>query len=168
MQKEKIMPFDGGVIDSTPTRRIIHLSFIDSEGKERTDSYDIPDSASATDADLNAFASGIGGLSNASLYAVGVTNWYQPSVASKANALDATNDSVRDNVVILFKDAANDSFDLYIPANVEAETMVDGTENPDPAKLAGLLTLAAAVWASFEAVSVRFTERKQKNRATKL
>lgn len=162
------MPFDGGIIDATPTRRILHLSYIDSEGKTRTDSYDIPDGVSATDADLNALASGIGGLTNASLYAVGVTNWFQPSVASKANAVDATNDSVMDNVVILMKDAANDAFDVYIPANDEALTMVAGTENPDPAKLNTLFGLLGDVWASYDPVSVRFTERKKKNRATKL
>jgi len=142
---------------------------MDSEGKERTDSYDIPtDSAVATDADLNALTAELGALSNASLYAVGVTSWFQASTPSKANALDATNDSVKDNVVILFKDNANNGFDLYVPANVEADTMVDGTENPDATKLADLIAAANAVWATYNPISIRFTERKLKNRATKL
>lgn len=162
------MPFDGGIIDATPTRRVLHLQYIDSEGKPRTDSYDIPDAASATDSDLNAFAAEMGALSNASLYSVGVTAWFQPSVASKANAVDETNDSVKDNVVILMKDASNNSFDLFIPANSETLTMIAGTENPDATLLATLFSAAAAVWASYTPVSVRFTERKLKNRATKL
>jgi hypothetical protein len=163
------MPFDAQLIDVSPTRKILHCSYIDSEGKDRTDSYDIPtDSAVATDADLNALTAELGALTNASLYAVGVTSWFQAAPPSKANALDATNDSVRDNVVILFKDIANNSFDLYVPANVEADTMVLGTENPDAAKLADLIAAAGAIWATFDPISLRFTERKQKNKATKL
>lgn len=163
------MPFDAQIIDASPTRKILHVSYIDSEGKERTDSYDIPtDSVVASDAELNALANELGALSNASLYAVGVTSWFQAAPPSKANALDATNDSVKDNIVILFKDAANNGFDLFLPANVEATTMVEGTENPDPVKLDDLITAANAIWATYEPVSVRFTERRLKNRATKL
>lgn len=163
------MPFDAQIIDATPTRKILHCSYIDSDGKERTDSYDIPaDSAVATDAELNTLTAELGALSNASLYAVGVTEWFQAAPPSKLNAIDATNDSVKDNVVILFKDVANNGFDLFVPANVEADTMVEGTENPDPAKLQDLINAANAVWATYDPISVRFTERKLKNRATKL
>lgn len=159
------MPFDGGIVDATPVRRIVHLQFIDSEGKPRTDSYDII--PAATDAQINTFASETGERSNASLWNVGVTNWFYVAQPSKANAVDETNDSVMDNVVLLIKPLVGDGTDVYIPANNEAATMVTGTENPDPALLADWITAANAVITG-NPVSVRFSERSLKNRAVKL
>lgn len=162
------MPFDAGIIDSSPNRRIIHVRYIDSEGKERTDSYDIPTSV-VTDAQLNALTQELGNLSNASLFAVGFTNWFATTEGSKADAVDGTNDSIKDNVVILMKQpSSNIAFDLFVPANIEADTMVDGTENPDPSKLSTLIAAAETIWPLYEAKSVRFTERRLKNKSTKL
>jgi len=163
------MPFDAQIIDATPTRKVLHCRYIDSDGQDRTDSYDVPtDSAVATDAELNALTAELGALSNASLYAVGVTQWFQAAPPSKLNAFDATNDSVEDNIVILFKDVANNGFDLFVPANVEADTMVEGTVNPDQTKLQDLINAANNVWATYDPVSLRFTERRKKNRSVKL
>jgi len=160
-----LMPFNAGVVDATPTRRTIHLSFIDSDAKVRTDSYDIP--VAATDAEINAFANAIGGYSNASLWDVVVTGHFATGVASKANAVDETNDSVADNLVMLFKTLDNRAIDVFIPANDETDTMVVGTENPDPAKLASLVTAAQALFAGYTVASYRMSERRKKNRAIK-
>lgn len=162
------MPNDAGVVDATPTRKIIHLQYIDSEGKPRTDSYDIP--VTTTDGMMNAVAAAVGATTNASLWNIGYTNWFTTGVPSKANADDLTNDSVYDNVVILLKDPTNDAIDFFIPANLETATMVDGTENPDPTNplLAAVITAIEALWTAHTAVSVRFTERSNKNRAVKL
>lgn len=159
------MPNDAGVVDTTPVRRVIHLQFVDSEGKPRTDSYDIL--PAATDAEINTFVVETGARSNASLWNVGYTNWYYVAQPSKANAVDATNDSVADNIVALIKPLTGDGQDVFIPAPNEAATMVAGTENPDPALLQDWLDAANAI-ISGEPVSVRFSERRKKNRATKL
>lgn len=169
LNKGTVMPNDAGTVDTTPTRRIVHLSFIDSEGKLRTDSYDIP--GTTPDAEINALAAAIGAVTNASLWQIGYTNWFATSTPSKANADDLTNDSVFDNVVILLKDPAlADGLDFFIPANLETVTMVAGTENPDPATTEMLALLAAieAIWSSYAPVSIRFSERKNKNRSVKL
>lgn len=139
------MPNNAGAVDATPTRKIYHLSYIDSEGKLRTDSYDVP--SGVTDAELNALTAAVGAVTNASLYAIGVTNWFATGVAQKSDADDLTNDSVKDNLVILMKNAVNDSFDFFVPANLETVTMVAGTENPDPAT-----TEMAALFAALETI----------------
>lgn len=159
------MPFNGGIVDATPVRRVLHFQFIDSEGKVRTDSYDIP--AAATDAEINTFASETGERSNASLWNVGVTNWFYIAQPSKANAVDETNDSVQDNIVLLLKPLVGDGQDVYIPANNEAATMVAGTENPSPLLLADWIAAAEALFAG-DGVSVRMSERALKNKAVKL
>lgn len=168
-QKVKQMPFDGGAVDATPTRRVAHFSYIDTEGKPRTDSYDVP--VATTDAALNAFAAALGAISNASLWQVGYTNWFAAGTPSKANAQELTNDSVKDNLVILIKDFTNpNGIDIFVPANNEGASMVAGTENPDvtTAEMIALLAAIEGIWASYAPVSVRFSERKNKNRATKL
>lgn len=159
------MPFNGGIVDATPVRRVLHFQFVDSEGKPRTDSYDIL--PGATDAEINTFAAETGALSNASLWNVGITSWFYIGQPSKANALNLTNDSVKDNIAALIKPLVGDGQDIYIPANNEALTMVPGTENPDPALLEDWLVAASAVIEG-EAVSVRMSERSLKNKAVKL
>jgi len=159
------MPFNGGIVDATPVRRVLHFQFIDSDEGVRTVSYDIL--SGTTDAEINTFAAETGAASNASLWNVGVTNWFYIAQPSKANALNLTNDSVKDNIVALFKPLVGDGQDAYIPANNEALTMIAGTENPDPALLEDWLVAAQAVLGG-DAVSVRFSQRSIKNKATKL
>jgi len=162
------MPNNAGAVDATPTRKILHLQFIDSEGKPRTDSYDVPNDV--TDAEMNALTLALGATTNASLWNVGYTNWFSTGVPLKADADDLTNDSVYDNIVFLLKNATNDSFDFFIPANLETVTMIAGTENPDPTTTEMLALIAAieAIWGGYSAFSVRFSERKNVNRAVKI
>lgn len=162
------MPSTAGVVDTTPTRKILHLQYIDSEGKPRTDSYDLPNDV--TDAEMNALTAAMGAVTNANLWNIGYTNWYASGVGLKADADDLTNDSVFDNVVILMKNAANLSFDFYIPANLETTTMVEDTENPDPntTEMGALFAALQAIWGGYSPFSVRFTERKHINKAVKV
>ena len=162
------MPNNAGAVDATPTRKVIHLQFIDSDGKNRTDSYDIP--SDATDAEMNALAAAMGAVTNASLWNIGYTNWFNTGQPQKSDADDLTNDSVFDNIVILFKNAAGGSFDYYIPANLESVTMVDGTENPDPTtdEMLALIAAVEAIHGGYTAFSIRFTERKNVNRSVKI
>ena len=161
------MPNDAGAVDATPTRKIYHLQYIDSDGQVRTDSYDAPNDVS--DAELNALAAAVGAATNASLYNIGVTNWFQVGVPQKSNADDLTNDSVHDNIVILMKNTANQAFDFFIPANLESATMVAGTTNPDPDNLLMQAVADALIniHGGFIPVSYRFSERAKKNRAVR-
>ena len=163
-QKENIMPFNAGVIDATPTRRIVHFSYIDVNGQERTDSYDIL--STITDAQLNLLATALGEASNASLWAVSYTNQFIVAPPSKANAVNAVDDSVRDNIVILEKNTNNDAFDVFIPAPLES-LLVTGTLNPDPAQMVDLIAAIDGVWAAYFQVSYRYSERAKKNKAVK-
>jgi hypothetical protein len=167
-QRIKVMPNNAGAVDATPTRKVLHLQYIDSDGKSRTDSYDVP--MDVTDAELNALSAALGATTNASLWNIGYTNWFATGSASIDDADDLTNDSVKDNVVILFKNASNLSFDFFIPANLETVTMVPGTENPDmtTTEAAALIAAIEAIWSGYTAYSARFSERSQKNRAVKL
>jgi len=162
------MPNNAGAVDATPTRKIMHLQYIDSEGKPRTDSYDIP--VDTTDAEFNALSTAQGAVTNASLWNIGYTNWFSTGVPQKSDADDLTNDSVYDNIVFLMKNATGDAFDFFVPANLESVTMVAGTENPDPTtdEMLALIAAIEAIWAGYSAVSVRFTERRNKNRAIKI
>lgn len=161
------MPNNAGTVDATPTRKIIHLQYIDSEGKLRTDSYDAPNDV--TDAELNALTAAMGNVTNASLWNIGYTNWFATGVPQKSDADDLTNDSVKDNVVILFKNSSNLAFDFYIPANLETTTMIAGTENPnvESTEMVALVDAIQAIWGGYAPVSARFTERRQTNRSTK-
>lgn len=161
------MPFDAGIIDASPDRVILTLSYIDVNGQPRTDSYDVP--AATTDAELNAFAAAQGAASNASLWSVQKTTVFAPAPPSKSNATDSVDDSVKDNIVVLFKNNANLAVDVFVPAPLEEE-LIAGTVNPDPTNtlLAAVISTAEAIWDAYNPVSVRYTERRQKNRATKL
>lgn len=160
------MPFDAGIIDASPDRTIISLSFIDANGQVRTDSYDVP--VATTDAELNAFAQAIGAASNSSLWAVQKSTVFAPTPPSLANAVDDVHVSVKDNIVLLYKNNANLAVDVFIPAPVLDE-LVPSTTNPDPLNELIIAVVAAsdAVWDAFAIVSYRFTERKKKNRAVK-
>lgn len=162
------MPNQAGVVDATPTRKVLHLQYIDSEGKVRTDSYDFPDGT--TDAELNALTAAVGDVTNASLFAIGYTNWYATGVAQKSDAVDSTNDSVMDNVVILMKNSTNQSFDFFIPANNEATTMVEDTENVNTTstEMSALMAALEAIFGGYVAYAARFTERRKKNRSTRI
>jgi hypothetical protein len=167
LKKESVMPSTAGVIDSTPTRRLIHLSYIDVNEQVNTDSYEIL--ASATDAQLNTFVAKMGAASNANLWRVAVTNEFAPTIGLKADAVDAVDDSVKDNIVILYKaTTGSQAFDLYVPAPVEA-MLVAGTLNPNPTatEFSELIAAADAVFSSYNRKSYRYSEHRKKNKVTR-
>jgi len=161
------MPNNSGAVDITPTRRVLHLQYIDSDEGVRTDSYDIP--VATTDAALNALTAALGLTTNASLWNVGYTNWFATGQPQTTDADDLTNDSIKDNVVMLFKNATNLAFDFFIPANLEPATMIAGTENVDKTNplIADVVTAVEAIWGGYAVVSYRFTQRRKKNRSTR-
>lgn len=154
-------------VDGTPTFRRVSLRWIDASGDLRSDSMQVP--GDATDAELEAAAAAVAAISNASLYAVEVTDVYN-SVADKDDAVDAPKDSVYDNLVILMKTATNLSARGFIPAP-EGALFVPGTDQIDPGN-AALATYFAALLAIFgvdyDIVSARYTERREINEAVKI
>lgn len=158
------MPNDAGIVDATPTKRQVTLSFIDVNGQLRSDTYIIP--AATTDAELNALAAAIGAASNASLYAISYTNTFQVGNPSVANATDAVDDSVKDNIVLLYGDIGGNSQDFFVPAPIES-LLVAGTLNPDPTALAAVVAALDAVTGAMEVKSYRYSERRKKNRAVR-
>lgn len=161
------MPDTSGTVDATATRRIVHFQYVDSNGKPRTDSYDIP--IAATDAEINALKAALGPTVNANLWNVGYTNWFATGVGLASEANDLADNSVSDNVVILMKNAANLSFDFFLPSPLESVTLEDGTENVDPSTTEMVAVLAAltALWGGYVPYSYRMSERKKKNRSTR-
>jgi len=161
------MPSTAGAIDATPTRRLIHLSYIDINEQLNTDSYEIL--ASATDTLLNAFVAAMGAATNANLWRVAVTNEFAPTIGLKADAVDAVDDSVKDNIVMLWKaTSGSQAFDLFVPAPIES-MLVSGTLNPNVTgtEFAALIAAADAVFTNYNRKSYRYSEHRSKNKATR-
>lgn len=151
-------------VNGTPTYRRVSFRWIDASGDLRSDSLQ----TDATDAQIEAYAVDIGAISNADLYAIEVSDVYN-SVADSSNAVDAVKDSVYDNIVILAKNAVNDSFRCFLPAP-EGALFIAGTDQIDPtnADLAAWLTeILVLAGAGFSIVSARYTERREINEAVK-
>jgi len=154
-------------VNGTPTLKKASLRYIDASADKRADSIDLP--ASATDAQIEAYAVPIGAASNANLYAVEVTDVYQVQ-PDKNDAVDAVKDSVYDNLVFLAKTTANLSQRGFVPAPV-GSMFVPGTDTIDPADtdLAAIFTaFLALVGAGYSIVSARYTERREINEAVNI
>jgi hypothetical protein len=156
-------------VNGTPTIRKVSLRWIDASGDPRADSIDLP--AGATNAQIEAYAVAISDAdaSNASLYAIDVTDAYQ-TVPDKNNAVDAPKDSVYDNLVFLAKTAAGLSKRGFVPAPAGA-MFVAGTDTIDPAnaELAAIFTaFLAMVGAGYSIKSARYTERREINEAVNI
>lgn len=158
------MPSTAGAVDATPTRRILHLTYVDFNGKARTDSY--PISVADTDAEINAVVAAMGDATNANLWKVSYTNEFVTGVGLASEALDAPDDSVADNIVLLLKNAALESLDVFIPAPLSA-MIIDGSEDVDASNtvLQDLETAILAMYNGWSVYSRRYTERRSKNRA---
>lgn len=159
------MPYDAGVVDGTPTRKRVSLSYIDINGQIRTDSYDVD--LDSTNAEIAAFAAEMGALSNASLYDVQVVDHYATGTPSKGNAVVGADDSVKDNAVMLMKTVSNQAFDIFVPAPDESTLLQSGTVNPNPVGFETLLDTIAPIRAGYSVVSYRYSERSKKNKAIK-
>lgn len=151
-------------VNGTPTYKNVALRWIDASGDKRSDSIQVP--ATATPAQIEAFAAAEQAGANSSLYAVEVSDVYN-STPDKSNALDAVKDSVFDNMVYLAKTAANLSKRGFLPSPV-ASVFAVGTDQPDPTSqvLADIFTaFLALVGAGYTIQSVRYTERREINEA---
>ena len=161
------MPRTSPTVDGSGNFKMVTFKYIDAHGESRSDRYKI--AQTATDAQIEAVVAALGAASNGNLYRVEVLEIYNANKLKSA-AVDAEKASVHDNIVMLFKDTAGNSRDFFLPSPLDA-TLVTGTTNPDAASVelaAVLAAIDAMVEAAFAAISVRFTERREKNSSVAL
>lgn len=156
-------------IDGTPDFTRVSMTFTDFTGDQRSVSALGGPAVSA--AQIEAAVDAMAEYSNAVLWRVEVTGVYEGS-SSKTQASDETYPSVYDNVVVLFRNGTTrQTQNMFVPAPVQL-LFVPGTDNPnvDPTSDLSVLT---ALWeamigsASYNAISARFTERREINQAQK-
>lgn len=156
-------------VNGTPVTKYVSLHFIDITGDEKTTGDRFP--AAATDAQIEAWAAAEQAASSGSLYKVSTTYEYT-GAADKNNAVLAEKSEVSNVINRLFKktDGSAKSVpilapvpDCFVSSDSDDPTIV--SPSPIPATLTALLALLGAGW---DAVSLRYTSRKQQNPAVKL
>lgn len=158
------MPRTVPTVDGSGNYREVTIKWIDANNGRRSDTYRL--AQDATDAEVEAIVAALAAQSNANIYQVKTSMVYN-AVAVPSDAIEASRVSVWDNVVILFKDAAGNSRDWFLPAPVDA-LFIAGTNNLDPEGDIGTVDVAIdpALETAFVVVSYRYTERRKKNPAT--
>ena len=164
------MPNSAGTFASaTPTFVRIGFSFIDANGG--LDSFSVITTvARGTDAAINALADAIGAASNASLYEIRKELVQAAFAASPSNATEEPRESVYDHILTLFRNTATrQTQDGVIPAPLDA-LMVPETNAVDVTNTLYLAVETAVeniLEAAYGVVSVRFSETKKINKATR-
>jgi hypothetical protein len=154
-------------VDGTPPFQNVSYQFIDSTEDIRSVSIQFP--PGTTSAQIEAIAVALQARSNASLFNIEVKASYT-SAPDVGNALAEVHISVYDNVVVLFKDQVNHSQDIFILAPI---TDLQPTDSDTPVA-SQLIAIILAVTTALEqgttddwqAISARFTERREKNQRT--
>jgi len=149
-------------VDGTGEFREVSLRWIDAVGDIRSDATIID--AGATDVQIEAVAAAMQAASNASLYAIRVTDVYE-GAKSKGNADSAVRESLQDNIVFHAKDSGRVDRRSFVPAPLAAVFVAD-TETPDEGDglIVALMAAWETIWAgTFAGVSLRFTERREIN-----
>lgn len=156
------MPRTAPAVDGSGNYRQVTIKWIDANNGKRSDTFEV--SAAATDAQIEAVIVAMAAASNANIYQVKVTMVYN-SVMNVGDALDAPRESVKDNIVFLFKDSANNAVDWFLPAPLDS-LFFAGTNTPDasePVLQAVRDAIDAALAVAYQPVTYRFSERRKKN-----
>lgn len=145
-----------------PVYIAISFHLIDAGGDKRSVSLKA-NPTNATDANIEDAAAKLQTASNASVWKVEVSEIYA-GAASAANADDSVFESVYDNVVILYKDdTVPVSQNGFVPAPIGSmisDDVVDTTNTTYTDIRDALETLLND---DYQAISVRYTERRDKN-----
>lgn len=154
-------------VDGTPPFQNVSFQFIDSTEDIRSVSIQLP--PGSTSAQIEAIAAALQARSNASLYNIEVKASYT-SAPDVGNALAEVHISVFDNVVVLFKDQVNHSQDIFVLAPIVA-LQPDDSDTPVATQLTAIiLSVTAALEQGttddWQAISARYTERREKNQRT--
>lgn len=159
------MPRTAPAVDGTPSLRKVSLRYVDVSKDSRTISNWLE--GSATDAQVEAHVVAAGAASNANLYEVQVTDVYRAAKLASA-AVAAEENSVFDNVVILYKESDNPAgMNGFIPAPIRGLFIgdSDNIDNVDTDYVAFKTTLGAILLGTMVPITVRYTERREINDA---
>lgn len=155
------------VVDGTPPFQYASYQFIDASEDIRSVGIQLPPGTTA--AQIEAIGTQLQALSNASLFKITVQAVYgsTPDV-SQADAV--VHLSVYDNVVVLFKDQLNHSQDIFVVAPTTDLQPTD-SDTPVGTELTALIlavsnALEQGTTDDWQAVSARYTERREKNQRT--
>jgi len=150
-------------VDGTPDFKRVSIHYVDVSGDLRSVSSVI--AAGDTDTEIEALVDALQDATQASIYEVSVAYVYT-STPDAQNAVAGSRDSVYDNVVTLYKNAAAQiSRDLFIPAPAP-EIMNGDLDEIDATstELLAVYTALAAVSSGYQIVSARYTERREINK----
>lgn len=151
-------------VEGSATKTRISWTFLDISGDQRSVSL-LCDPAITNDT-IEAATEALGEATNANLYQVSKTIIWG-AVKSAAGAVGEREDSVFNNIVILYQSAGGDSRDMFIPAPVHG-MFVGETDNVNAASTIFATvrdTVEACLTNAFEPVTARYTERKEINKA---
>lgn len=157
------MPRTAPIVDGTPSLRKLSLTYVDVSSDQRTITNYLE--GTATDAQIEAHVAAAGLVSNANLFGVEVSDVYRAARLPSA-AVAAEENSVFDNVVILYKESDNPSgMNGFIPAPVRGVFIgdSDNVDNTDVDYIAFKSTLATILLGTMVPITVRYTERREKN-----
>lgn len=159
------MPRTAPTVDGTPNLRKVSLRYVDVSKDSRTVSNYLE--GTATDPQVEAHVAAAGAASNANLYEVQVTDIYRAAKLASA-AVAAEENSVFDNIVILYKESDNpNGMNGFIPAPIR-DLFVgdsDNVDNTDVAYLAFRNTLSTILLGTMVPITVRYSERREINDA---
>lgn len=145
-------------VNGTATYLAVSVTLYDYTGEQRTDTYRLD--ADSTDAEVEAFVAALQDITNGTIWRVKVGKVYN-SVGDPSNAVEEVWEEASSNVVLLAKDASDNSIDFYVPAPDNA-IFIEGTESIDPTntELAAFLAAILPMKAGYSFVSGRFTSRR--------
>lgn len=159
------MPRTAPTVDGIPNLKKITLTYVDVSNDQRSVSNYIE--GTATPAQIEAHVAAAGAASNGNLFNVEVTDVYRAAKLASA-AVSEEENSVYDNVVILYKESDNPSgMNGFIPAPIR-DVFVgdsDNIDNTDAIYLAFRNTLSTILLGTMVPITVRYTERREKNAA---
>lgn len=151
-------------VEGTATQVRVSWAFIDVSGDPRSVSL-LCDPA-ITNATLEAATEAIGEATNANLWKVSKSTIWN-AVKSAASAVAEREDSVWNNVVILYQSPGGDSRDFFLPAPVHG-IFAGETDNVNVASTIFATvrdTVEACLTNAFEPTTARYTERREINKA---
>lgn len=154
-------------VDGTPPYIHIGFQFVDASGDIRTISGDFD--ATMTDAEIEALAADLQVVTQANLVRVDVTQVYSGAVTA-AGATNLQRSSVFDQVIMRAKNPSlNIGYSWEIPAPITALFVGDTDQVlTTSVPLANVMTALGDGKAGYGFVSLRYTERKEINKAQRI
>lgn len=153
----------------TPVYLVVSYRWIDANGQLGSTPI-ITTPARATVANVEGMADALADMSNANLYDIVIEN-HTGVTPEPTDATDAPRESVKDIITLTQRDnATRQTQGIELPAPLDS-LFVDDTNqvnSDDPAFVALLLASSLLLPATFDAISLRFTERKGYNKSTRI